>query len=101
MSALSDLIAERRIAIEQFKADMYGHREHDISVLNEAIEKTPVASKEDALCIIDLICDEATDPEQHLIRSSAAALRQYVESIWISAGEAAHLAHCCRKLSRG
>jgi hypothetical protein len=80
MPTLSELIADRRVAIEQFKSDIYGHDDHDISVLNEAIEKTPVVSKEDALAIIDLIRDEATEPE-HLIHASATALRKFIEGL--------------------
>jgi hypothetical protein len=81
MPTLSELIADRRAAIEQFKSDIYGHDDYDISVLNEAIEKTPVVSKEDALAIIDLIRDEATEPEQHLIQASATALRKFIEGL--------------------
>ena len=43
------IFASRRAAIEQFKSDMYGRDNQDISVLNEAIEKAPIVSKEDAL----------------------------------------------------
>jgi hypothetical protein len=81
MPTLSELIASRRAAIEQFKSDMYGHDDHDISVLNEAIEKAPIVSKEDALAIVDFIREEAAEPEQHLINSAASALRKFVEGI--------------------
>jgi hypothetical protein len=81
MPTLSELIADRRAAIKQFKSDMYGHDDYDISVLNEAIEQTPVVSKEDALAIIDLIRDEATESEQHLIHASVTALRKFVEGL--------------------
>ena len=81
MPTLSELITDRRAAIEQFKSDMYGHGDYDISVLNEAIEQTPVVSKEDALAIIDLIRDDATEPEQHLIYASATALRKFIEGL--------------------
>jgi hypothetical protein len=60
---------------------MYGHDDHDISVLNEAIEKAPIVSNEDALAIIDFIRKEAVGPEQHLINSAAAALRKFVEGL--------------------
>jgi hypothetical protein len=80
MPSLSDLIASRRAAIEQFKSDIYGHDNQDISGLNEAIEKAPIASKEDALALIDFIREEATGPEQHLIHSAATALRKFIEA---------------------
>ena len=78
MPTLAELVAERRATIDKFKSDMYSHREYDISVLNDAIVKTPVVSKEDALAALDLICDEATE-EQHLIHSAASALREFIE----------------------
>lgn len=81
MPTLSKLIADRRAAIEHFKSDMYARDDRDISMLNEAIEKTPVVSKEDALAIIDFIRDEATEPELHLVSSSAAALRKFIEGL--------------------
>ena len=60
---------------------MYGHDNHDISVLNEAIEKAPIVSKEDALALIDFIREEAVEPEHHLINSAAAALRKFIEGL--------------------
>jgi hypothetical protein len=74
------LIASRRAAIEQFKSDTYGRDNQDISVLNEAIEKAPIVSKEDALALIDFIREEAMAPEQHLIHSAAATLRKFIEA---------------------
>ena len=76
MATLAELIAERRAAIDKFKSDLYGHSEYDITALNNAIETTTIASKEDALAVIDLIRDEAAEPGQHLIRSATAALRR-------------------------
>jgi hypothetical protein len=81
MPSLAQLVAERRATIEDFKSDLYSHREYDISGLNDAIERAPVVSKEDALAAIDLIRDEATEPEQKLIRSASAALRTFVEGL--------------------
>ena len=81
MSTLAELIAERRVTIEKFRSDIYGHNVYDISTLNEAIEKAPVVSKEDALAVIDLICGEATEPTQQLIASTAAALRKFLECL--------------------
>jgi hypothetical protein len=81
MPTLSKLIADRRAAIDHFKSDMYARDDRDISVLNEAIEKTPVVSKEDALALIDFIRDESTDAERHLVHSSATALRKFIEGL--------------------
>ena len=55
---LAELISERRAQIEAFERDTYGHAEHNISGVNDAIEQTPIASKADALAALDLIRDE-------------------------------------------
>ncbi|MGI8724634.1 MAG: hypothetical protein ACR2J1_04605 [Methyloceanibacter sp.] len=47
-------------------------------LLNGAIEKTPIASKADALAALDLIRDE-TDPALRLSVAMVAALRSYIE----------------------
>jgi hypothetical protein len=46
---LAQLISERRAKIEAFERDIHGHAEHNISGVNDAIERTPIASKADAL----------------------------------------------------
>ena len=78
MPTLSELIASRRAAIEQFKSDMYGHDDHDISVLNEAIEKAPIVSKEDALAIVDLNSSKASE------RFSASVAKKPQQPIVVS-----------------
>jgi hypothetical protein len=52
---LAELIAQRRTAIAEFEQNLYGQGEQDISSLNEAIERAPIASKADALAAIDLV----------------------------------------------
>jgi hypothetical protein len=44
-----------------------------------AIERTPIASKADALPALDLIWDETIQPAHHLVMSMIAALRRYIE----------------------
>ena len=58
MPTLTELISERRAAIEAFDHDVYGPEQHDIIALNHAIERTPIASKADALSALDLIMAE-------------------------------------------
>lgn len=67
MATLEQLIADRCAAIAEFKSDIYSHREHDILSLNEAIEKTPIASPEDVKAALKLIRTEATDPHLPLV----------------------------------
>ena len=55
MITLAELIAQRRAAIAAFDDDLYGPGEHDISTLNEAIERAPIVSKADAIAALDLI----------------------------------------------
>jgi hypothetical protein len=49
---------------------------HNISGVNDAIERTPIASKADALAALDLIRDETIQPGHHLVGSMVAALRR-------------------------
>jgi len=76
---LAELIAERRAKIEAFERDLYGHAEHNISGVKDAIEQTPIASKADALAALDLIRDETIQPGHHLVMSMIVALRRYIE----------------------
>jgi hypothetical protein len=80
MPTLSELITERANIIAKFKDDIYSHQQHDISTLNEAILKTPITSKEDALAALALIRSEAAEPEQPLITEMASALSNYLAS---------------------
>jgi hypothetical protein len=81
MPTLADLISERRGAIEKFKEDIYGHGDYDISVLNDAIAKTPVAIEGRCTSPSRFIRDQAAEPPQHLIHSAAAALRKFIEGL--------------------
>ena len=83
MPTLTELISERRAAIEAFDHDVYGPEQHDIIALNHAIERTPIASKADALSALDLIMAETCSELEHLhhlVVSLIAALRRYVET---------------------
>jgi hypothetical protein len=51
---LAKLIAERRAKIEAFERDTRVDAFHDISEVNDLIERTPIASKADALAAMDL-----------------------------------------------
>ena len=80
---LADLAAQRRAKLHALNAATPGHLEaferFDLSALNDAIERTPIASKADALAALDVIHDEvAEEPDQHLIISVVAALRSYL-----------------------
>jgi len=85
MPTLTELVAMRRAKIEAFKAATPDHLERfqkfDISPLNDAIERTPVASKADALAALDLIRDEAAEEEQDLVLSMVSALRKYLAAL--------------------
>jgi hypothetical protein len=72
---LAQLISERRAKIEAFERDIHGHAEHNISGVNDAIERTPIASKADALAALDLIRDETIQPGHHLVIAMIAALK--------------------------
>jgi hypothetical protein len=50
------------------------------SGVNDAIERTPIASKVDALAALDLIRDETIQPGHHLVLSMIAALRRYLKT---------------------
>jgi len=78
MATLAELVADRCAAVAEFKANIYGHRDQEISSLNEAIQKAAVATKEDALAL-HLIGVEAADPEQRLIIAMVSALGRYLE----------------------
>jgi len=81
MTTLAQLVADRCAAVAEFKADIYGHKDNEISSLNEAIQKATVATKEDALAALHLIGVEAADPEQPLIIAMVSALGRYLESV--------------------
>jgi hypothetical protein len=76
---LAELIAERRAKIEAFETNTRVNAFHDISQVNDLIERTPIASKADALAALDLIRDETIQPQHHLVVSMIAALRRYIE----------------------
>jgi hypothetical protein len=80
MITLAELIAERRTALQAFEDNLYGHAESDISILNDAIERTPITSQADALAALDLILAETIQPGHHLVGSLVSALRKFVES---------------------
>jgi hypothetical protein len=69
-------MAQRRASIAAFEDNPYGQGEHDVSSLNEAIERTPNASKGDAFAAIDLIVAETVQPGHQLVTSMPAALRR-------------------------
>jgi|tagenome__1003787_1003787.scaffolds.fasta_scaffold11295871_1 hypothetical protein len=79
MATLVELVADRCAAVAEFKANIYGHRDQEISSLNEAIQKATVTTKEDALAALHLISVEAADPEQPLILAMVSALGRYLE----------------------
>ena len=66
MTTLAQLIADRCAAIAEFKSDIYSPRDQDILTLNDAIEKTPIASPEDLKAALELIRLEATEPHSPL-----------------------------------
>jgi hypothetical protein len=76
---LAELIAQRRAAIAAFEEDLYGQAVHDISNLNEAIERTPITSKADALAALDLIVAETIQPGHQLVTSIVTELRRYLD----------------------
>jgi hypothetical protein len=49
--------------------------------LNDDIARMLIASRADAFAALDLIRDEANEPDQHLIISMVAALRTYLAEI--------------------
>ena len=63
---LAKLISQRRAEIEAFETETRDNAVHDISEINVLIERTPIASKADALAALDLIRDE-TQPGHHLV----------------------------------
>jgi hypothetical protein len=80
---LAELAAQRRAKLDALNAATPGHlgafETLDLSALNDAIERTPIASKADALAALDVIHDEAAEePDQHLIISMVVALRSYL-----------------------
>ena len=79
MTTLAQLIADRCAAIAEFKSDIYSHRDQDILTLNDAIEKTPIASPEDLKAAFELIRLEATEPHSPLIIATVDALRSYLK----------------------
>jgi hypothetical protein len=76
---LAELIAERRAKIEVFETDTRVSAFHDISEVNDLIERTPIVSKADALAALDLIRDETIEPGHHLVIVMITALRRYIE----------------------
>ena len=79
MTTLAQLIADRCAAIAEFKSDIYSPRDQDILTLNDAIEKTPIASPEDLKAAFELIHLEATEPHSPLIIAMVDALRSYLK----------------------
>ena len=75
---LAELIAQRRAAIADFEQNLYGHAEHDISSLNEAIERAPIASTADALAAIDLVISETSQVGPPLAMSILNTLRRFI-----------------------
>jgi hypothetical protein len=81
MPTLTELINERRAKIDAFDYDLYdGRADLDISGLRQAIERTAVNSKADALAALDLIHEEAKNREPDLIIKMVIALRKFVET---------------------
>ena len=76
---LAQLISERRAKIEAFETDTRVSAFHDISEVNDLIERTPIASKADAYAALDLIRDETIQPGHHLVIAMIAELRRYIE----------------------
>ena len=64
---LAKSISQRRAEIEAFETDTRDNAVHDISEINDLIERTPIASKADALAALDLIRDETIQPGHHLV----------------------------------
>ena len=79
MATLEQLITDRCAAIAEFKSDIYSHREPDIVALNNAIERTPIASPEDLKAALNLIRLEATEPHSPLIIAMVDALQSYLK----------------------
>ena len=80
MATLTELIAERRAALKAFESDIYGQGEHDISTLNDAIERTVIISQGDALAALDLILAETIQPDNQLVVALIGAVRRFIES---------------------
>ena len=79
MATLEQLITDRCAAIAEFKSDIYSHREQDIVALNNAIERTPIASPEDLKAPLNLIRSEAAEPHSPLIIAMVDALQSYLK----------------------
>ena len=80
MATLAELIAERRATLKAFENDIYGQAEHDITTLNDAIERTPIVSQADALAALDLILVETIQPGNHLVGCMIGSLRKFLEA---------------------
>ena len=79
MATLAQLVTDRCAAIAEFKSDIYSHREQDIIALNNAIERTAIASPEDLRAALNLIRLEATEPHSPLIIAMVDALQSYLK----------------------
>ena len=79
MATLEQLITDRCAAIAEFKSDIYSHHEQDIVALNNAIERTPIASPEDLKAALNLIRLEAAEPHSPLIIAMVDALQSYLK----------------------
>ena len=78
MATLAELIAERRAALKAFESDIYGQGEHDISTLNDAIERTPIISQGDASQQMLLRCQAVwSDESARFVLTRHNELRQY------------------------
>jgi hypothetical protein len=62
MASLAELVAERRARIDAFNANppdaLDALKDIDLSGFTDALERTPIVSKADALAALDLIRDE-------------------------------------------
>lgn len=79
MATLAQLITDRCAAIAEYKSDIYSHREQDIISLNNAIERTPIASPKDLWAALDLIRLETTEPHSPLTIAMVDALHSYLK----------------------
>ena len=62
MASFAELVAERRARIDAFNANpsdaLNAFKDLDLSGFTDALERTPIVSKADALAALDLIRDE-------------------------------------------
>jgi hypothetical protein len=82
MASLAELVAERRARIDAFNANppdaLDAFKDLDLSGFTDALERTPIVSKADALAALDLIRDEVLLGCTHLPIIMCQALEAYI-----------------------